>query len=89
MSVFRLVYFEGCPNANKVRTLLTQIGVAFDEVMLDNLPENHPLKAYASPTVLRDNRVILGAKTGHNSGACSLDIPSLDEFKARLTRDTQ
>jgi len=84
MGILKLVYFEDCPNADKARKLLRQVGAEFEEVKQDTLAENHPDKGYASPTVLDGNKIIFGAKTGDGGGGCSLDIPSVTELRKRL-----
>ena len=81
----KLIYFEGCPNADKIRGALAATGHKFDEVRQDNLPPQHPLKNYSSPSILRNDEIIYGAATG-SEGGCSLEIPSSEEIKARLER---
>jgi len=84
MGAMKLLYFEGCPNADKARQLLAKIGVPFEEVRQDDLPPTDPLKGYASPTLLDGDKVVFGSKTGEESGGCSIDIPSSDELRIRL-----
>jgi len=85
MAAMKLLYFEGCPNAEKARSLLKKLGVKFEEVRQDDLASTDPLKGYASPTVLDGEKIIFGSKTGEGSGGCSLDIPSVDELRTRLS----
>lgn len=85
MGVFKLIYFRGCPSADKAKSLLEQAGIQFEEIHQDGLPHNHPLKGYTSPTVLQDDQIAFGAKTGEGTAGCSLNIPSLDELKRRFT----
>ncbi len=82
--MLKLIYFGGCPNAERARKMLAEIGVPFEEVNQDDVPVADPLKGYASPTVLDGDKIIFGSKTGENSGGCSLDIPSLDQLKTLL-----
>lgn len=84
MGALKLLYFEGCPNAEKARRLLTKVGATFEEVRQDDLPSSDPLKGYASPTVLDGEKIIFGSKTGEGSGGCSLDIPSVDDLRICL-----
>lgn len=84
MGALKLLYFEGCPNANKARQLLSKVGATFEEIRQDDLPPSDPLKGYASPTLLDGEKIVFGSKTGEGSGGCSLDIPSADELRARL-----
>ncbi|MBK7842925.1 MAG: hypothetical protein IPJ71_04405 [Bdellovibrionales bacterium] len=84
MAALRLVFFQGCPNAERARKLLTEIGLPYEEVRQDDLPFGDPLKGYASPTVLDGKKIIFGSKTGENSGGCSLEIPSLDQLRILL-----
>lgn len=84
MGALKLLYFEGCPNANRARQLLSKVGASFEEVRQDDLPPTDPLKGYASPTLLDGEKIVFGSKTGEGSGGCSLDIPSVDELRIRL-----
>ncbi len=84
MGALKLLYFEGCPNANKARQLLSKVGATFTEVRQDDLPSTDPLKGYASPTLLDGEKIVFGSKTGEGSGGCSIDIPSVDDLRARL-----
>jgi len=84
MEALKLIYFEGCPNAEKARGLLRQVGAKFEEVKQDLLPANHPYKGYASPTVLDREHIVFGSKTGDGSGGCSLDIPDANDLQKRL-----
>lgn len=84
MAALRLIFFQGCPNAVRARNLLRELGLAYEEISQDDLPINHPLRGYSSPTILDGEEIIFGAKTGEGSGGCSLDIPSPEELKNRL-----
>ena len=76
MKKVTLITFKGCPNANKARALLREVGVAFDDVVQDDLLANHPLRAYSSPSILLGNDLIGGSKLGVGSAGCSIDLPS-------------
>jgi len=76
MRQVKLIYFEGCPNAEKTKKALHRAGVDFETMCQDELPESHPYKSYSSPTILKENEVVFGSRTGTGSGGCSLDMPS-------------
>ncbi len=82
MSEIKFIYFEGCPNANKVRDQLNELGLDFEIVEQTCLPKGNKFKSYSSPTVLKGDEVIFGAKA--NGGGCSLDIPSTTFFRKKL-----
>ena len=83
MTPLKLIYFCGCPHVEKVKNLLKAAGAAYLEIRREALPEKHRLTGYTSPTVLAEERIIIGAKT-KNAAGCSIDIPSIDELKRRL-----
>jgi len=82
MAVIKLVYFEGCPNAQRVRESLEKIGYPFSEIEQTGLTNNNHYKNFASPTILKDENVIFGEKA--EGGGCSLHIPSDDVLKNLL-----
>lgn len=88
MSIVRLIYFEGCPNAERVKGLLLKIGVPFQEVRQDDLREADPLRSYTSPTILSGEEIIMGTTTEGTGGGCSVDFLSADELKLRLQLNT-
>jgi hypothetical protein len=81
--MIKLVYFEGCPNADRVKKSLMATGLNFDEVRQNELPENHLFQGFTSPTILKDGEVIFGEVT-NLAGGCSLNIPSTQEIIKRL-----
>lgn len=83
MCELKFIYFKGCPNISKVRSMLQELGESFEEVFQDDLPDNHPLKSYSSPTLLKGDKIIFGAKTS-SGGGCSLGIPLTDELREKL-----
>lgn len=70
-----LIYFNECPNWQKVRDLLVEQG--FTDIKLidqNDLPNDSQYKLYSSPTLLVNNKVIMGSKICSSSvGACSTD----------------
>lgn len=60
MSQVTLIYFEGCPNAEKARRVLEASGKPFTEVRQDDLSDDHPQRAYTSPSILADGEIIYG-----------------------------
>lgn len=84
MANVKLVYFEGCPNAIKVRRSIEETGTAFVAIRQDDLSAGDPLREFSSPTILKDNEVIFGTKTGAGGGGCSLQVPTTDEIRRKL-----
>jgi len=83
MTEVKFIYFEGCPNADKTRKALKAVNVDFDEVEQTSQPEGSPYKNYSSPTILKDNEIVIGSKTG-DGGGCSLEVPTADDLKQKL-----
>jgi hypothetical protein len=74
MKQVKLIYFEGCPKLETVKNILQSIpSVAIEEVLQDQLPVDHPLRAYSSPTVLLGDQVIYGTRIKTTQGCCSLE----------------
>lgn len=84
MAQVKLIYFKGCPNAEKSRQALRATGVPFDEVSQDELPPESPFKSYSSPTILNGNNVIFGSQTDAGSGGCSLEVPTAEVLVKKL-----
>ena len=90
-----LVYFDGCPNAERARdnlraAVLQVFGasVAWDEwdLTADSTPKD--LKRHGSPTVLVDGRDVTGMEPESNAMACRADgAPSVDAIAATLSED--
>ena len=83
MTELKFIYFEDCPNAAKVRKNLVDAGYDFEAVNQNRLAAGNSLKNYSSPTILKENKIIFGSATG-SEGGCSLEIPTVQEIKARL-----
>ncbi len=86
MNEIKLLYFEGCPNAVRVKEMLLQMGHAFQEIRQDRLSENDPLRKFSSPTILKDHEIIYGT-SARSEGACSLELPTFVDLKRRLNVD--
>lgn len=87
MTQWQLVYFEGCPNSEKLKSNLEEVGLtSFELIEQGSLEPGHPLKKYASPSLLRDGELLVGALTGSSEGGCSLCLPSVEELKILLER---
>lgn len=71
MSKFKIIYFEGCPNAKHARAILLSSGVEFETVKQDDLEENNNLRDFSSPTILYGNEVVFGEKLLQGASACS------------------
>jgi len=83
MKPIKLIYFKGCPNADKAKEILKAFGEPFEEICQDALPQDDPSRAYSSPTILKGDEVILGAAIEGERGGCSIE--ALDE-KAIISR---
>ncbi len=81
----KLIYFEGCPNATIAEANLNTAGIKYEKICQDRLDENHPYKKFASPTLLKGDRIVFGSATGIDGG-CSLDLPAASEIKVRLKK---
>jgi hypothetical protein len=84
-----LIYFDGCPNEERVRRNLLAAGYSFKTVRQDDLPSGHPFKAYSSPTILDGEKVVFGTSTASGEGGCSLEIPSVSELRSRIGKPRQ
>lgn len=69
MSRIELVYFEGCPNVERARTVIRSIMIEFSEVKQDHLAQGDPYRRYSSPTILVDGKIIVGSE--NEAAACS------------------
>ncbi|MEZ4873068.1 MAG: hypothetical protein R2827_12685 [Bdellovibrionales bacterium] len=78
MNKFKLVYFEGCPNAQPAQDLLNAIGIEFQLICQDQLNDSDTLRNYSSPTLLAGDEIIFGAKA--TGGGCSMPLPSKAEL---------
>ena len=84
MKEIKLVFFEGCPNAEKVRESLTNIGIEFIEIEQNQLQSIDKYKDYSSPTILKNDEVVFGGQA--DGGGCSLNIPSEENIRHLLSK---
>jgi hypothetical protein len=82
-----LITFKGCPIVKKAKSLLAEAQLKYTEVQQDELPELHPYRAYSSPSLLKDDRLIFGSRTGSQSYGCTMAIPTLMELTQKLGRE--
>lgn len=82
MKKIQLITFNGCPNADSFRNALSHLGVNFDDVVQDNLDENHPLRGYSSPTILIGNRILVGSQL--SGGGCSVTNVSIEQLEKKI-----
>lgn len=83
MSNLALVYFDGCPNAPRMREALLQTGHAFEEVRQNQLDATDPRRKLTSPAILRNGNLLFGAPASAQGG-CTLVIPTSDEINSKL-----
>lgn len=84
MKDIKLIFFEGCPNAERVRQALKESAVEFIELDQNTLDDKDDYKNYASPTVIKNDEVILGGKA--DGGGCLLGIPSSGELNEMFSK---
>ncbi len=82
-----LVYFRGCPNAAIAEDLLNDVGLEYTTVCQDDLPAEHKLRAFTSPTLLEDGEIVFGSRND-GAQACSLDLPSERELLSRICKES-
>ncbi len=84
MNDIKLIFFEGCPNAERVRQALQESEIEFVELDQNILDGKDDYNNYTSPTVIKNDKVILGGEA--NGGGCSLGIPTTEEFNKILSK---
>lgn len=75
MTDVKLIYFKGCPNAEKALSALKATKIPFTPIEQTALPSGSPYKLYSSPTILNGEAILYGSKSGEGGG-CSLDTPT-------------
>lgn len=78
----KFIYFRGCPNAEKLKKDLENLGFPYQEIEQTQLPKGHPDKDYSSPALLFNGELIVGTKAC--GGGCSLELPTCDFLKEKL-----
>lgn len=88
-----LIYFDGCPNADKARTnLVTATGAAREDVPwrewnLSDETTPAEYRRFGSPTVLVDGEDVTGADGGNAAMACRADgAPDVEVIRRALSR---
>lgn len=72
MTTITLVYFERCPEAQKVKEVLREAGVRDLKIVLqDKLSNNDPLRKLSSPSVLHGVEILYGVRTNGEIASCS------------------
>ena len=74
MKKLKLVFFEGCPNAAKLKAILESLEISFELIDQELLREDDPLKRLTSPSIVIEDKLIFGSKLGSSAdGGCSLE----------------
>jgi len=82
MKRLSLMYTSSCPNYEPIRQMLKEIGLAFVEINQDHLHEGSSGKNFSSPTLLKDNDIIIfGGETDSSEGACTTNLPDKEELR--------
>ena len=82
MKRLSLIYASSCPNYEPIRQMLKEIGLAFMEINQDRLHEGYFGKNFSSPTLLKDNDIIIfGRETDSSEGACTTNLPDKEELR--------
>ena len=85
MKNIKFIYFDGCPNAQKVMNILIDLRVEFEKIEQIWLPDGDELKNYSSPTITLNNQIVFGSVA--DGGGCSLNLPTLEFLKERLCQN--
>lgn len=85
MKSIKFIYFDGCPNAQKVMNILVDLRVEFEKIEQTSLPDGNEFKNYSSPTVIAGDTIVFGAEA--DGGGCSLNLPTLEFLKERLCQN--
>jgi glutaredoxin len=80
----KLIYFESCPNAKQAIKLLNNLNLKFELILQDDLDKEHPNQSYSSPTLILNNQIVFGSKTGNKTGGCSIQLPSDKIIQTKL-----
>lgn len=86
-TMIELVYFEGCPNAERARENLASLLEPGSWVEWNLSQEDTPerFRRFGSPTVLVDGRDVTGEVGGNAAMACRADgAPTVDAIRRAL-----
>ena len=62
--------------------MLEEIGLAYIEINQDQLHEGSSGKNFSSPTLVKDNDIIIfGVETDSSEGACTTNLPDQEELR--------
>lgn len=86
MNNVKLIFFKGCPEADKVREALLKAGILdFEMIPQDDLPKGHSYLKLSSPSVISGDELIYGIRTSGELSSCTFDaINTVDEKKLVL-----
>ena len=69
--------------------MLEEIELEFLEINQDHLHEGSSGKNFSSPTLLIDNDIIIfGGETDSSEGACTTNLPDMEELRNIINRLT-
>lgn len=85
MKKAELIFFKGCPNAQTAKTALGKCGIAYVEVIQDDLAQGHPYRKFSSPTILMNGKVVIGTEQTGDAG-CSIGNVTLEEMIESLMK---
>ncbi|MBC76017.1 MAG: hypothetical protein CME64_08365 [Halobacteriovoraceae bacterium] len=79
MPTIKVLYFNGCPNAEQVFKLLQKEDIPFEIVDQDNLPKGHDWNNYSSPSIFANEKLVYGGRA-FNRG-CTFGMPGKEVIK--------
>ena len=85
MGKIELIFFKECPNYLPLKSLLEDLNLKYAEVDQDLLNQGSPYKNYCSPTLIIDEKIIVGARS--ESASCSLINSSMDEIRKKIMEE--
>ncbi|MCO4753962.1 MAG: hypothetical protein KC478_05745 [Bacteriovoracaceae bacterium] len=74
MATVKVLYFKGCPNAEKVFNLLQKESIPFEIVDQESLPEEHEWNNFSSPSIFVNEKLVYGQEA-INRG-CTYGMPT-------------
>ena len=88
MATYKLIYFEGCPNATTAKEALVAANLAYDEIIQNRLGTENTFKLYASPTILNGKKIVYGQRLDSPGGGCSVEPISKETLVRELAQMT-